>query len=423
MKLSSIFILVSVIISFLSTAHAEQISAGKFVFIRGDVTINRVVNNKPTQIKAQINDPVFKSDVVETTSNAAARIRLIDSNQIDIYPKTKLSISEYIYKPGENKKNVELSIDFGKVQSTVRQKYDGSKNTYRVKTPGIVAGVRGTIFTVGFESGRSSTSVTEGIVDVRINLPGQAASAAESTGALVKAQQKIEFSPSQKKIEVVNFSQVDQEKIKGEREIFKEADVKVEDKQDQSQKSSKDLNPSASEISNRKKEKSSSEKKPKKDQSSLEAVGSSVEQSDDVSPDDKENDNDNGKDKIKDKDKDKADQAKELRRSDRADEALENARGQQIKEAVSKGLKGQEKSSAESGAARRNEALQRKLKELNKISETTNQQSKERLKQQAEEEAARKKAEELAQEEKRLAEEAQKKAEEAAAKEKAQSGN
>lgn len=421
MKLSSIFILVSVIISFLSTAHAEQISAGKFVFIRGDVTINRVVNNKPTQIKAQINDPVFKSDVVETTSNAAARIRLIDSNQIDIYPKTKLSISEYIYKPGENKKNVELSIDFGKVQSTVRQKYDGSKNTYRVKTPGIVAGVRGTIFTVGFESGRSSTSVTEGIVDVRINLPGQAASAAESTGALVKAQQKIEFSPSQKKIEVVNFSQVDQEKIKGEREIFKEADVKVEDKQDQSQKSSKDLNPSASEISNRKKEKSSSEKKPKKDQSSLEAVGSSVEQSDDVSPDDKENDNDNGKDKIK--DKDKADQAKELRRSDRADEALENARGQQIKEAVSKGLKGQEKSSAESGAARRNEALQRKLKELNKISETTNQQSKERLKQQAEEEAARKKAEELAQEEKRLAEEAQKKAEEAAAKEKAQSGN
>ncbi len=421
MKLSSIFILVSVIISFLSTAHAEQISAGKFVFIRGDVTINRVVNNKPTQIKAQINDPVFKSDVVETTSNAAARIRLIDSNQIDIYPKTKLSISEYIYKPGENKKNVELSIDFGKVQSTVRQKYDGSKNTYRVKTPGIVAGVRGTIFTVGFESGRSSTSVTEGIVDVRINLPGQAASAAESTGALVKAQQKIEFSPSQKKIEVVNFSQVDQEKIKGEREIFKEADVKVEDKQDQSQKSSKDLNPSASEISNRKKEKSSSEKKPKKDQSSLEAVGSSVEQSDDVSPDDKENDNDNGKDKIK--DKDKADQAKELRRSDRADEALENARGQQIKEAVSKGLKGQEKSSAESGAARRNEALQRKLKELNKISETTNQQSKERLKQQAEEEAARKKAEELAQEEKRLAEEAQKKAEEAVAKEKAQSGN
>ena len=59
----------------------------------------------------------------------------------------------------------------------------------------------------------------------------------------------------------------------------------------------------------------------------------------------------------------------------------------------------------------------------NEISETTNEQSKERLKQQAEEEAARKKAEELAEEEKRLAEEARKKAEEAAAKEKAESGN
>ncbi len=420
MKLSSIFILISVFISFFSQANAEEITAGKFVFIRGDVTINRLVNKKASQIKAQNNDVVYKSDVIETTSNAAARIRLIDSNQIDIYPKTKLLISEYIYKPAENKKNVELSIDFGKIQSTVRQKYDGTKNTYRVKTPGIVAGVRGTIFTVGYESGRSSTSVTEGIVDVRINLPDQANSAAESAGALVKAQQKIEFLPTQKKIDVINFSQVDQEKIKVEREIFKEADTKIEEKKDQNkadqtQNSSNDLDPTVSEISNQKKAKSLSDKKLKKDQSSLDAVGSSIEQSDDVSQ--------NGRDKVKDRMKDKTDQASGLRRSDRADEALENARGQQIKEAVSKGLKGQEKSAAESGAARRNEALQRKLKELNKISETTNEESKERLKQQAEEEAARKKAEELAAEAKRIAEEAQKKAEEAAAKEKAESGN
>ena len=409
MKLSSIFILVSIFISFFSTAHAEQIAAGKFVFIRGDVTINRLTNNKLTLVKAQNDDAVYKSDVIETASNAAARVRLIDSNQIDIYPKTKVSVSEYIYKPAENKKNVELNIDYGKIQSTVRQKYDGTKNTYRVKTPGIVAGVRGTIFTVGYESGLSSTSVTEGIVDVRINSP-DAEKGSEANGALVRPQQKIQFIASQKKIEVASFSREDIEKIKSEREVFKEADAKS--KSDSKIEAEKVLKPDQS-----------INKQPRKDSKSGSSSVSPEQKSEsaiDPTAIETEQQVDNNGQKLK----DKADRAKGLIKSDRAEEALQNARGQPIKESVSKGAKGIEKSAAQVSAERRSEALQKKLKELNTLTQTTNADTKESIKQQAEENE-RRKAEAAAAEAKRLAEEALKKAEAeaAAAKEKAESGN
>ncbi len=408
MKLSSIFILVSIFISFFTTAHAEQIASGKFVFIRGDVTINRLINNKLIQVKAQNNDAVYKLDVIETASNAAARIRLVDSNQIDIYPKTKVSVSEYIYKPAENKKNVELNIDYGKIQSTVRQKYDGTKNTYRVKTPGIVAGVRGTIFTVGYESGLSSTSVTEGIVDVRINSPdGEKVS--EASGALVRPQQKIQFISSQKKIEVASFSREDIEKIKSEREVFKEADAKS--KTDSKIEADKEI------IQIQKQDQSINNKQPQKDSKfgsstvspERKSEGSALQSPVESTPIKAEH---NGQ-KIK---------AKDVIRSDRAEEALQNARGQQIKETVGKNSKGIEKSAAEVSAERRSEALQKKLKELNTLTKTTNADTKENIKQQAEENE-RRKAEEAAAEAKRLAEEARKKAEEAAAKEKAESSN
>ncbi len=389
MKLSSIFILVSIFISFFTTAYAEQISAGKFVFIRGEVTINRLINNKVTQVKAQNNEAVYKSDVIETASNAAARLRLVDSNQIDIYPKTKVSISEYIYKPAENKKNVELNIDYGKIQSTVRQKYDGKKNTYRVKTPGIVAGVRGTIFTVGYESGLSSTSVTEGIVDVRINSP-DAEKASEANGALVRPQQKIQFIASQKKVEVASFSREDIEKIKSEREIFKEAGARS--KADSKIEADKELKPDES------------LKQPQKDSKSGSSSNGSSEQKSESSMLQNPAVDSTVSDVDRNKQKDKADRAKVLIKSDRAEEALQNARGQQIKESVSKGAKGIEKSAAEMSAERRSEALQKKLKELNTLTETTNADTKESIKQQAEENE-------------RL------KAEEAAAKEKAESGN
>ena len=310
---------------------------------------------------------------------------------------------------------MELNIDYGKIQSTVRQKYDGEKNTYRVKTPGIVAGVRGTIFTVGYESGLSSTSVTEGIVDVRINSP-DAEKSSEANGALVRPQQKIQFIASQKKIEVASFSREDIERIKSEREIFKEADARSKSgskieadkelKPDQSLKQpQKDSKSGSSSVSPERKSESS------QSQSTIDSSLNTVGQS--------ENRDQN-------KLKDKADRAKGLIKSDRAEEALQNARGQQIKESANKGVKGIEKSAAEVSAERRSEALQKKLKELNTLTQTTNADTKESIKQQAEE-TERLKAEAAAAaaaaEAKRLAEEALKKAEEAAAKEKAESGN
>ncbi len=113
-------------------------------------------------------DKVFESETVITTDKSIARIVMMDTNIIDVYRSSKLLIKEYIYNPKEDNKNVKLEVTEGRIKSTVKQKYDNDKNKYNVKTPVIVAGVRGTIFTTEHESktGESRVITHEGNVMV-----------------------------------------------------------------------------------------------------------------------------------------------------------------------------------------------------------------------------------------------------------------
>lgn len=138
--------------------------AGKVTIVKGQVFIVRGFN----KILAKKDDTVIESDSIEAEARSTARITMIDSNVIDIYPKSKMVIAKYLYKPIQDKKNVELKVDFGKIRSTVNQKYDGAKNTFQVKTPTAVAGVRGTIFTIAYDPVRRVSEVVtiHGLVSV-----------------------------------------------------------------------------------------------------------------------------------------------------------------------------------------------------------------------------------------------------------------
>lgn len=144
--------------------HAAGSAVGKLTIVKGKVFILR----DGEKISANKGDSVFESDSVESESGGLARVTMIDSNLIDVYPKTKVAISKYVFKPSENKKKVELKVDFGKIKSTVNQKYDDAKNTFQVKTPSAVAGVRGTVFTTEYDPIKKVSEVVtiEGLVAV-----------------------------------------------------------------------------------------------------------------------------------------------------------------------------------------------------------------------------------------------------------------
>lgn len=157
------FLFIAIILFSFSTFAGGTI-AGKITIIKGHVLIIRDFN----KLIAKKNDTVLESDIIEALAGGTARITLIDSNLVDIYPKSKVEISKYIYKPNKDQKKVELRVDFGKIKATVNQKYDGAKHTYEVKTPSAVAGVRGTVFTAEYDPvKRTSEIVTiEGLVAV-----------------------------------------------------------------------------------------------------------------------------------------------------------------------------------------------------------------------------------------------------------------
>ena len=152
-------------VTFLSiSALAGGSIAGKVTIVKGQVFIVR--GSEKIQVKKDIT--VLESDVIESQAGGTARITMIDSNLVDVYPKSKVEIAKYVYKPNEDQKEVELKVDFGKIKSTVNQKYDGAKNKYQVKTPSAVAGVRGTVFTTEYDAAKKVSRVTtiEGLVAV-----------------------------------------------------------------------------------------------------------------------------------------------------------------------------------------------------------------------------------------------------------------
>lgn len=147
-----------------SNALAGGAIAGKVTIVKGQVFIIR--GSEKIQVKKDIT--VLESDIIESQAGGTARITMIDSNLVDVYPKSKVEIAKYVYKPNQDKKDVELKVDFGKIKSTVNQKYDGAKNKFQVKTPSAVAGVRGTVFTAEYDAVKKVSKVVtiEGLVAV-----------------------------------------------------------------------------------------------------------------------------------------------------------------------------------------------------------------------------------------------------------------
>lgn len=198
------------LIFFSINLFAAESAVGKFTLIKGSVYL---LKNGTEKVSAKLGDSVSESDSVESAAGGIARITMIDSNLIDVYPKTKISIAKYIYKSSEDLKNVELNVSFGKIKSTVNQKYDGSKNTYQVKTPTVVAGVRGTIFTTGYDpvSKLSEVITLRGLVAVaRIERNNNMA-----PPVFVKPNQRIEINPKSireepKEIPAEERKQIDQ---------------------------------------------------------------------------------------------------------------------------------------------------------------------------------------------------------------------
>ncbi|MBC7421766.1 MAG: FecR domain-containing protein [Bdellovibrio sp.] len=182
---------------------------GVVTLVKGTVEAVSAAGQKRT---LKTGDKVFESETIITQKMSAARLAMMDTNVIEIYPNSNMKIQQYLYNPKEDQKNVSLEVTQGRIKSTVKQKYDNDKNKYNVKTPVIVAGVRGTTFSTEHEKSTGSRVVTfEG--NVLVGKRGADDTVKEFFA--VKANQSVSIdTKSDAKPEVKEVPRIEQEKIK-----------------------------------------------------------------------------------------------------------------------------------------------------------------------------------------------------------------
>ncbi|HEX4925723.1 MAG TPA: FecR family protein [Bdellovibrionales bacterium] len=130
------------LVSALALGFAEARAEGVFMVVKGDIKVEKAGKASP----AKVGMKVMPGDTVLAGKDARAKIVMKDKNVLNISPESKILIEKYVANEQTNDKNVVLNVLYGKVRSTVNQKYDGEKNKFHVKTPSAVAGVRGTDF-------------------------------------------------------------------------------------------------------------------------------------------------------------------------------------------------------------------------------------------------------------------------------------
>lgn len=144
---------VAILLGFTAQALANQ---GVFMIVKGDIEVHTKAGSKQ---KAKVGMKVNEGDTVSASKDSRAKIVMVDKNVLQISPESKVVIEKYKFDEAKDEKNVSLNVIYGKVRSTVNQKYDGDKNQFNVKTPSAVAGVRGTDFLVGYSNVTNSAKV------------------------------------------------------------------------------------------------------------------------------------------------------------------------------------------------------------------------------------------------------------------------
>lgn len=138
---------------------------GSFSVVKGQV---QLISPDGTMKLVAKGDAVKERDSIFTDPTGSALIDYSNGNKTDILPNSKLVIQEY--STADDTKRAVFNLLKGKIRNQVKEKYDGKDAYFRIQTPGIVAGVRGTDFIVTHEEGEKAFTKVDTLEgDVKIN--------------------------------------------------------------------------------------------------------------------------------------------------------------------------------------------------------------------------------------------------------------
>lgn len=157
-----------------------SLAAGKFIFIKGDVTIKR--SNQIEKISKK-NNKILINDIIKVGADSLALIKLNNKVSLKIEENTQLKVE----KNESNSEETSVLLKAGALFVNFLNK--NKKGTLNVKTRHAVMGVRGTRFFLSYGTNDEDTwmCVRNGLVEVKNN-KGQIVKVKDGQGVKIQSQ-------------------------------------------------------------------------------------------------------------------------------------------------------------------------------------------------------------------------------------------
>jgi hypothetical protein len=134
---------------------------GEITLVVGQFEVQRPAG--PSQLSK--GDAILEGDVIKTTANGHVHIRFIDGGLVSVRPNSVFTIHEFRFNPAQPATSVvRLSLDRGEVRAISGQATQEAKDRFRLNTPLVAIGVKGTDFTTQSNQGITRVTVNQGAI-------------------------------------------------------------------------------------------------------------------------------------------------------------------------------------------------------------------------------------------------------------------
>ena len=109
--------------------------------------------------------PIFPGDRVETSDGGHVHVRFVDGALVSVRPTSRLWIEDYQYNVRQVQKSlVRFRLEQGVVRAISGAAAEGAKDRFRLNTPLVAIGVRGTDFVVRTDAAQTLATVNQGAI-------------------------------------------------------------------------------------------------------------------------------------------------------------------------------------------------------------------------------------------------------------------
>jgi hypothetical protein len=148
----------------IGVAHGQ--SAGLAV---GEVTLHIgqavVVSSSQASEVVRRGTLIHAGDRIETAEGGHVHIRFIDGALVSLRPTSRLVVEDYQYNPQQVKQSlVRFRLDKGVTRAISGAAAEGAKDRFRLNTPLVAIGVRGTDFVVSSQFNQTIATVNQGAI-------------------------------------------------------------------------------------------------------------------------------------------------------------------------------------------------------------------------------------------------------------------